>query len=149
MGKRDKGRIPADRNAPNPGKNPRTAISDPDRSQDKPTWRVRRAVLDGPFGWNRATEAENLFVRSKLGEFETMRWFELHDKQHHYLSWDSLSKDAQDDFKRRFRDEERETIFSFRLSNKQRVIGLRLSGVFEIIWWDPEHEFCPSEKKNT
>ena len=78
-----------------------------------------------------------------------MRWFELPEKQHHYLIWDSLSKDARDEFERRFREEERETLFSFRLSNKQRVIGLRLSGVFEIIWWDAEHEFCPSEKKNT
>jgi hypothetical protein len=107
---RDKGKIPPDKNAPSPGKNARTSVDDPQRSQDKPTWRVRRIALDGPFGWDCATAEDTRFVRKKLGEFETMRWFELPEKQHHYLSWDSLSKDARDEFDRQFREEERETL---------------------------------------
>jgi len=156
MAKGNKGRFPDEKNPPHLGKSPRTSFGDPEREHEKPTWRVRRMAFDGPFGWHQATNEDWIEVRSKLSSFETMTWFELGraEKQHHYLGWPSLSKEARDDFDRLCRErlcheDERETIFSLRLSGKQRVIGLRLSHVFEIIWWDPEHAFCPSEKKHT
>jgi hypothetical protein len=139
-GEGNKGWIPNEKNPPYPGKNPRTSIGDPQREHEKPTWRVRRIAFEGPFGWHNATKEDWTEVRSKLSSFETMTWFEIGraEKQHHYLSWPSLSKEARDDFdrlcrERLCREEERETIFSFRLSGKQRVIGLRVAGVFEVI----------------
>lgn len=156
MAKGNKGRIPDEKNPPHPGKTPRTSIGDPQRELEKPAWRVRRMAFTGPFGWDKATSEDWREVQSKLTSFETMTWFEIGraEKQHHYLDWTKLSKEARDDFERLCkvrvcRDDEREVIFSLRLSGKQRVIGLRLSGVFEVIWWDPEHEFCPAEKKHT
>ena len=36
-----------------------------------------------------------------------------------------------------------------RLSNTERVYGLRLEGVLSLLVWDPGHQVCPSEKKHT
>lgn len=151
-----KGLIPPDRNAPSPSKTARTSIADPQRNQEKPTWRLRRMAFEGPFGWQQATGEILHEVRGKLTAFETMNWSEIDraGDKHHYLTASKLSKEAKDEFKRLCdarlsREEELETVFSFRLSNKERVVGFRVAGLFDVVWWDPEHAFCPSEKKNT
>ncbi len=41
-----------------------------------------------------------------------------------------------------------DNIFSLRLSGKERVFGILTLGVFRIIWYDPNHEICPIEKRN-
>ena len=42
-----------------------------------------------------------------------------------------------------------EELYSLRLSGRSRVWGLKEAGIFWILWWDPNHEICPSYKKNT
>ena len=36
--------------------------------------------------------------------------------------------------------------FSLRLDAKKRLWGIIDGGVFQIIWYDPNHEICPSHK---
>jgi len=35
-------------------------------------------------------------------------------------------------------------VVSLRLSGKERVFGYLDNGVLELLWWDPEHQVCPS-----
>jgi hypothetical protein len=35
-------------------------------------------------------------------------------------------------------------LFSLHLGGKPRVWGVRDGSVLRLLWWDPEHEICPS-----
>lgn len=38
---------------------------------------------------------------------------------------------------------------AYRITAKERVWGLLVEDVFYLLWWDPEHEVCPSHLKHT
>jgi hypothetical protein len=40
-------------------------------------------------------------------------------------------------------------ISRLRVGGKQRLYGFREENRFYVIWWDPEHEVCPSHLRNT
>ena len=59
-----------------------------------------------------------------------------------------LCSDAQN----RLRDlglDDYDEVWEMRIGGKERVWGLRDASVMLLLWWDPEHEVCPSEKKHT
>lgn len=128
-----------------------TTAPDPEALKRKPSWRTARLVMDGDFGWHTLDANTLRYLLGKLAQFETMTWGEIGaaEKQYHYISWDSLSPEGRAVLESTCREEERETLFSFRLSNTERVYGLRLEGVLSLLVWDPEHQVCPSEKKHT
>ena len=45
--------------------------------------------------------------------------------------------------------DDNETLISLRLKGRQRVWGIRILSVLNLLWWDPEHEVFHSEKKHT
>ncbi len=64
--------------------------------------------------------------------------------KHHFLNYDKLSSHAKDRIA--FMQIEDDNIYSLALTNKLRIIGQRDGRVFRAIWFDPEHEFCPSSR---
>ena len=40
-------------------------------------------------------------------------------------------------------------VHSLRLSGVHRVWGILTENVLTLLWWDPNHEVCPSLKKHT
>ena len=40
-------------------------------------------------------------------------------------------------------------IYSLRISNKERIYGIVQDTVLFMIWYDPNHQVCPSAKKHT
>ena len=38
---------------------------------------------------------------------------------------------------------------SLRRTGKQRVSLVLDRGIFNLLWWDPQHLVCPDKKKNT
>ena len=40
-------------------------------------------------------------------------------------------------------------IWQASLSGVQRIWGVRKGNIFYPIWWDPDHQICPSRKKHT
>ncbi len=86
----------------------------------------------------------------KLRWYETMTWGEiLKDKKHnHSVPLDHLAKAAQDRLKA-MRLDDIDEVFRLRLTGKQRVWGIRDRNVLNLLWWDPEHEICPSTLRNT
>ncbi|MBR5913977.1 MAG: hypothetical protein IKZ58_06415 [Selenomonadaceae bacterium] len=118
-------------------------------------WSFDKVDRNGIFSFDlsrKDLDIENLF--QKILEFSTMKWCELFptDKRksrHHTLSKESLSKQALERIEVLKLDEDTDSIFSLALNNKARLIGIRNGAVFQVIWYDANHEFSISNKKHT
>lgn len=88
-------------------------------------------------------------ILPKLILFEKRTWGDIvSDKKHnHWIDTSKLIKEAQDRLieLKIFYD----SLFSLRLTGTIRLFGYIESGVYYIIWYDANHEICPSNKKHT
>lgn len=96
-------------------------------------------------------------ILEKLIQYESMTWNEImnmtrqgrnsNNTMNHNIPRGALIKSAQQrlDQLKIYEDE----IFSLSLDNKKRLWGILDSGVFQIIWYDSNHEICVSKKKHT
>lgn len=114
-----------------------------------------RLDRDGHFAFNVLRDKFNYKeVLTKIVEYSNLTWSEIklqtHDKsnksKHHFLEYSGLSKLARDRISKLDMESEIDAIFSFALQNKLRLIGIRENEKFHVVWYDPEHEFCPSGK---
>ncbi|MCM1439936.1 MAG: hypothetical protein NC131_12155 [Roseburia sp.] len=86
---------------------------------------------------------------SKLKNFESRLWSDIISDRdrNHFIEIYKLAKCAQK------RCDEIclvcDELFSLRLSGRERLFGVIEDGVFYIIWYDKDHEICPSLKKHT
>ena len=114
-------------------------------------WQFQSMDFEGVWGWhqNRKISTNTLLeIRTKLAQFESMTWLEIEGSKSHFIEVTSLDKKAQKRLEE-IKQDDIEQLFSLRLSGKQRIWGIRLGPIFKILWWDPEHEICKSNKKNT
>ena len=84
----------------------------------------------------------------KLRDFESMTWNGLSagykprgkeiPKEH---TCDEAQKRLQE-----IAQEDIDSLWSLRLEGAHRLWGIRDGGVYHMIWWDPDHEVCPSDK---
>lgn len=122
----------------------------------KVIWLFDDVDKDGMFAFklDRIEKDSNLKeIFDKLLDYSSMTWSEVKKQTHddgksknHNLDVEKLSKDALDrvEFKCKENDD---SIFSFALQNKLRIIGVRENNFFHVKWYDPNHQFCPSRKK--
>ncbi len=123
--------------------------------QEHPIWRFGNIDRDGPFAFRLSRpDFSHKEVLQKLIDYGNMTWSEIdkqqHDKsrksKHHYLSIGALSNAAKERIVAKHLEEETDALFSFAFQNKLRIIGFRHGAEFHIIWYDRNHEFCPSSK---
>jgi len=122
-----------------------------DYYQKKPAWRISKMEFSAPFGWHILDANGIASILEKLANFETMTWREIlldAKKQNHNVSVDKLIKEAQDRLTEISLDDLDE-LTSLHLTGKGRVWGIIDQGVMNLLWWDPEHQVCPSHKKHT
>jgi hypothetical protein len=122
-----------------------------DYYQKKPAWRISKMEFSAPFGWHILDANGIASILEKLANFETMTWKEIlldAKKQNHNVSVDKLIKEAQDRLTEISLDDLDE-LTSLHLTGKGRVWGIIDQGVMNLLWWDPEHQVCPSHKKHT
>ena len=77
-----------------------------------------------------------------------MTWQQLREGGSHVVEVSACSAEAQ----KRLRDMRREDIdglYSLRITGRKRVIAVKLDHLLALLWWDPDHQVCPSTKKNT
>ena len=118
----------------------------------RPAWRFHRAVPAERI-WSIYQNDGKSFVEHilpKLREIENMSWTNIiQSEKHksHNVEIGSLTKKAQNELQelKIYQDE----LFSLRLTSKKRLWGILEEGVLNILWYDPEHEICPSNKKHT
>lgn len=133
------------------GKGPRRAIEPTSYYSERPSWRISQIEMMDPFGWHRIDPTSALYVREKLSQFESMTWSEIlidAKKQNHSISVSDLCKAARDRLEA-IQQEDVDELVSLRLSGRERVWGILEGGVLRLLWWDPEHQVCPSVLKNT
>lgn len=134
-------------------------ISDTSYSSDgeKIVWCFDMIDRSGRFAFDlEREEFQHKNFLQKMIAYSNMTWSDVkkqtHDdgkSKHHFLSIDSLSKEAIDRIKFKKLQEYSDSIFSFAFQNKLRIVGIRINECFHVLWYDSEHEICPSKKKNT
>ena len=121
----------------------------PDSQYTTPVWRLSSMDLEGPFGWGNLTESKLRDIRSKLAGFESNTWHEIlvrDSHRSHTVLVERLSPKA----KKRLREidmDDIDALVSLRLSGPERVWGIRTAGIFDLLWWDPQHLVCPSKRR--
>lgn len=135
-----------------PGRSARVEKSPDDANDKNPVWSIATFDLGGPWGRSPCDKDASLWLEvfPKMKDFESMTWGEIlkHIKRHHYCDVAGMCKKAKDRLEEIGLDDY-ERLFHFGLSGTQRVWGIREQQVFRILWWDPEHEVYPSNKKHT
>jgi len=112
-------------------------------------WRVGVLDKDGPWSWESTSLAESwVEMHSKMKDLESMTFGGVMKAGSHPIPCSRLIPDAQKRL-REINQNDLDELFSLRLSGKQRIWGIRDRNVFKILWWDPNHEVCPSQKKHT
>lgn len=91
-------------------------------------------------------------IKNKLHEYERLRWSEvLKPINNHPMPINKIINKAQ----RRLLDlgyGDTAKLYQLQIKNggsMQRLWGLRQENIFQILWWDPNHEIYPVEKRNT
>jgi len=118
-------------------------------------WCFYNIDKDGCFAFDCSREGINhLEVLKKIIEYGGRKWKDIrkdtHDQsnktKHHFLEYDDLSDDAKGRISAKRLEDFTDVIYSMSLCNRLRIIGLRKGDVFEAIWLDPNHDFCPSKR---
>ena len=120
-------------------------------------WRFDKLDMDGKFAFDLSrTDFNHREILDKIIAYSNMTWDEVkkqtHDRKnkskHHFLDMDALSADAIARIRaKHFEDRYQDSIFSFAFKNRLRIIGIRDGEEFHVVWFDPNHEFCPSKEK--
>ena len=141
------------------GKNNREAKSRRDPSEDCfPVWIFTKVDVSGKFAFDVSRhDFDSRYVLGKIIEYSRMKWSEIrrhthgekNKSKHHFLEYGSLSSEAMERIDAKHLHDDTDAIFSFAFGGKVRVIGIRKDEKFYPVWYDPNHEFCPSSKKNT
>ncbi len=131
------------------GKSPRvesSAFVSP--NQRSPVWRLSLLDLDGPWGWRNIDAAAFFQIHARLADCEKTTWHQLGLAGSHPIPKGDIIRAAQLRLQEIGQDDIDE-IYSLRFTGRQRLWGIREEHVFKALWWDPEHEVCPSYKKHT
>src|SRR5437763_1834862 len=140
MGGRPK--VPKHRQNPAPAKIPKA--KDPEIHGLPLAWRFSACDKGGPFSWM-ALDHGHPFkeVMERLHEFETKTWEEIIRTGSHPIEVYKCEKPAKD----RLADIQQDDIdqlMSFRISGKKRVWCIPDRNIMKVLWWDPDHQICPS-----
>lgn len=112
-------------------------------------WRAHALDWDGEWSWGKI-DLRIAFgeIVPKLHQFEEMTWAEIEGRTgSHFIDCSDLCKEAQGRLEQI--QEGADQLFSLRIDGKHRVWGVREIAMLRLLWWDPEHSVCPSEKKHT
>jgi len=114
------------------------------------SWRFSKVDRDGKWkcSLSKLNEQKTKEIIRKLKDFDSMTWGDLKGKRRHSIPATAICKEA----KKRLQDIEKDDInelFSIGISGKERIWGIREGDVFSILWWDPDHNVCPSKLRNT
>ncbi len=142
---------PKVRKEPSPKKQPKAAYNPTSYNHLRPSWRISKIEMIGPYGWGNIDATTLKYIHDKLSNFESMTWNDIlvkNKRNNHSVEIDKLSSTAQTRLTEIQLDDIDELV-SLRLSAKERIWGILEQGVLIILWWDPNHQVCPSNLKHT
>lgn len=118
---------------------------------ESPSWRFGLLEMVAPYGWHIVDAAKLIEIRNKLADLESMTWHDILVKaadRNHPITIDKICDPAKDRLNALGLDDI-DHLISLHLSGKERVWGILELGTLRLLFWDPEHEICPSKKKHT
>lgn len=134
-----------------PKRVPRIGVNPESHEKETPVWQFRQLDPDSHSScrsW-RELNADLLWdVHSRLRDFETMTWIEIRAAGSHFLDVASLSTTIKNRLVA-LKLIDLDQLYSLRLTGRRRIVGIREGRVLKILWWDPDHQVCPSPKKHT
>lgn len=156
MGKSSNKKVSARHTAPPPrGKefvSPRSVLPDAETSDKRMAWRFCHVDHDGPWSFEKIDGSILRDLMAKLASFESMTVNEIfrngEEPGKHYdveklpnpMSRERLEELSLSDMTK---------ISRLRLGGKVRLYGFMEGNCFHVVWWDPEHQIWPSQKRNT
>lgn len=123
----------------------------------KVAWGLGKIDIDGSWGWNNIEITKWWTdILPKLKNFETMTWGQVisasggkstgSGTNNHNIPVDKIIKKARDRLEEIHLDDIDE-VFSLRLSGDERIYGILEGNILKVVWYDPNHEICPSTKR--
>lgn len=113
-------------------------------------WRVHNGYMDyehADFGWSGVGILYFLKkIIQSLQSYEGLTWQEVREKGHcHPWGVDDIPRDCA----RRLEDRQIDIdqLYQIPLGSKPRIIGYKDGRIFYLMWWDEEHQFCPTKAK--
>ena len=112
-----------------------------------PCWRITHLEMCPPYGWHEIDPATLVYIQSKLRSFESMTLSQIFiraKKQNHGVMVYKLCPQAQKRLRALGHDATIEELYTLRLAARQRIWGIRECNTFQLLWWDHNHDVCPS-----
>ena len=142
---------------PGSTKDPRAKLSDQDLKTSQRAFRWSMELIDGGGKW---AISEKVFrkdwcsaILPKLEDYEKKTWAIIandssgksHGTRNHHIAVSNLSKAARKRL-RKIEMNDLDQLYSFRLGAKKRLFGVVHDYLFKLVWYDPDHEVCPSKR---
>jgi hypothetical protein len=108
------------------------------------TWKFSKIDHDGPWPFHTLSSDDHKEVLKKLGAIETATFGEMASSRGtKMIPAENLCARAQKRLRELKLDDFGE-IWEMHLKGKWRAWGMRQGETMLLVWWDPEHEVCPS-----
>ena len=127
-----------------------TSITTQTTKDNNIVWNVSQIDDEGKWGWRRV-HCSFFFkeIWGKMCNFESTTWDQIAGTTHYMIPVSHIITSAQKRLEELGHDDE-DNLASFHINGKQRLWAIRRSvNQFYLLWWDPDHEICPSHKKHT
>ena len=110
-------------------------------------WSFEHLRFDGPFGWKSIDPDDLTNVIGRLSSWSREGWTRLTNQgDNHFVDTETISYAAKRDLSVKGPPEQ---LLSLRIDGRKRAFGFREHDIVHLLWWDPEHEICPSPKRYT
>ena len=126
-----------------------TSTPIPSTQNRKLVWKVGGIDDNSQWGWNQISCPDFLKnIWDKMRNFETMTWGEILGRNHHAVAINDIIKPAKNRLEQLGYDDQAELI-SFHITGRQRIWAIRSGEEAFLLWWDPNHQICPSHLRHT
>ena len=128
------------------------SIEPPDPNKIKLQWCFE--LFDSETDWRENTgnndHATFLRIAAHLKDYSRLTWGDLESRKDrdHPIPIPNLIKRARDRLVYLHQEDAGE-LWRFRFGGRQRIWGIRTGNVLRVVWWDPDHQICPSELRST
>jgi len=124
------------------------SILDKEKIEEKKlSWKF--SILDTGGEWTFKNIKKDCFWNQLLGKFKSLESQTVGEfimpEHNHKIGKDRLCKEAQ---KRliKIKLDDYDEFYSVHITGIKRLWGILEGSYFKILWWDPHHEICPSNK---
>jgi hypothetical protein len=119
--------------------------------EGKAAWRVSRMQLVGPYGWHELDASGIEKVKTRLASLERSTWndiFVRDARNNHEIPVNTLKcATAKKWMAENMPDQP--SLWTIRVTGKERIWGILSESAYQIVFWDPEHLIWEVAKKNT